>query len=152
MFKKLLAVCAIVLIVAGGIGFSFFSDEQWHQRQLFNQSLEAFGQHQQAINSSFTQDGQLPNFSQALVLNYSGVNNTQLSIDLQISTFNNQVTLLFGQGETPLAEQTIFLEPVLKTLNTGEQQVYWKCLNGSVLLKYRPKACRLGEAILIPSL
>ena len=151
MFKQLLVVLAIAVVVAAGISFSYFSDEQWYERQLFEQSLRAFGQEQRALNAAFAKDSQLPAYSKTLSLNYVDSNNAPLVIDIQITSSNNQVILSFGQGETQLAEQTIILEPILKTLDDGNQQVYWKCLNGSVLLKYRTKACRLGEAILLPS-
>ncbi|MCW8875787.1 MAG: pilin [Kangiellaceae bacterium] len=151
MFKNFLVVLTILIVVAGGIGYSYFSDEQWHERRLFTQSLESFGHHQQTLTASFIKDGQIPAYSKTLALNYTAANNAQLAIDLQISTANNQVILRFGQGESQLAEQTILLEPVVKQLDDTSQQVLWKCLNGTVLLKYRPKACRLGEAILISS-
>ena len=147
MAKNLTITVALILVFAAGIGFAIYQDPERKEHQLFLQAIQQFALQAENIEKQFLSNQLLPPFNNTLQLDYADIQDSSGQIELNATMVNNQVTLRFGDGDSLLANQTIILQPVIE-----QQQVKWKCLNGSVLLRFRIKACRLGETVDIKSL
>ena len=130
-----------------GIGYSFYTDPERPSVDIVNNAVKAFGELAEPLEDDFASSGNLSPTSKRLSIQYLDVelNRAMLSVSMRVST--NNVTLTFPSDSTELANQTLILEPIKK----GEQ-IRWKCLDGTVLIRYRPKDCRLGNGLYTPKL
>lgn len=144
MTKNTLLFFIIVLILASGLSYVVYQDPEKAEQQLFIATLKQAQIHTKHLESEFFTSQTLTSEPAKFNVMHPISNGETGQISITLSTANNQITLRFDEGNTALAGQTIILEPVIKN-----NQVLWKCLHGSVLLRFRSKACRLGEAILL---
>lgn len=142
MQKNSLLGVLLIIIVAAGLFYAVNQDPERREHQLFVTTLKQVAAYSKPYESQFFTSQSIKADSAQISLPYQTSTGETQQIILSLQTANNQVTLRYGPGDSALANQTIILEPLVKN-----NQVYWKCLNGSVLLRFRSKACRLGEAI-----
>ena len=134
-------------IVAAGIGYAIFTDPEYPIIRLVNQAIRGFAQNAGGLENQFRARASLPISTNQLSLDFVDADDqiNKLAVDMLISS--QFVTLVFPDTDSPLANQTIILEPYIKN-----EQIRWKCIDGSVLIRFRSKDCRLGYGILISEL
>lgn len=142
MLKNLLVAAFIILIIASGLGYAIYSAPELPEHQLFNKTLEEFAKNAGKLEQEFKKLGQLTEFAQQLDVPFKTQQKESANILVKTHISNNTLILTYDQGKTALANQTIILEPYLL-----EGRVRWKCINGSVLIRFRSKNCRLGKGI-----
>jgi len=138
--KKLLAFLLLLGVILAGVGYAVFTDPDFKRQQMFIHTLKAFANEVKPLESQFkSQQVLLPN-SSTFNVDYTDSDGQQ-SLQIVMQVEPNLVRLSYPI-EGDLDGETIVLEPLLK-----QQKVLWKCLNGSLLTRYRTKDCRLGYAI-----
>jgi len=129
-----------VLILAG-LGWAITNSPDRNEMLLVEKATEKFFEKADLLNSSLIKSSPLPEFKETHSLTLEGQTDSQPQI-IEIRVDGEVVILTFLESDNELSGQTMIFEPVV-----NEQQVLWKCLNGSVLLRYRSKHCQLGEAV-----
>jgi len=140
--KAALIALMLAVIISGGLYFSYMQDQDRHAQQMFKQVMAAVANLSPQLEQSYTANQQFSPQDKPVslsVVNHDGVQ-TKLSFVIQVEP--EYVLISIAPGETLLADSTVLLEPVL-----SEGQVRWKCLGGDLLLRYRSKACKVGDAI-----
>lgn len=138
-------------------GYAFFNDPELPAVRLFRQAISEFAKNASELELQFEQNGSLlaadqkQGFSKILSLDYESVspensgNISDTSIQMVVSEYS--VTLTFSDSEWPLAGQSIILVPFIPESSLNSDQLRWKCISGSVLIRLRLKDCRLGYGI-----
>lgn len=142
MSKNITIAIILIIFIFGGIGYAIYSAPERPEHLLFEQAIKKFSTYAAPLEKQFREKQSLPEFNQTASLSLPTSSKTPTTIPLKITTQNNTITLLFGEGDSTLANQTIILEPFIK-----KDKVRWKCINGSVLIRFRSKECRLGQGV-----
>jgi len=142
MAKNLSIFVLLVLIIATGIGYSFYSDPELPAQQLVRKTLQEFANKSERIEREFESSGKMPSISKNLTVKFTGFDKPEQNLSVNMKVSANFVTLFFPAQAPLLADQTIILEPFEKN-----GQIRWKCLDGTVLVRYRNKDCRIGKGI-----
>ena len=132
----------LIAVIVGGLYYAIYSDPEYHDHQLFDQAINTFANNAKELEQQFQSSGDLPLLSRKFTLSFIDQSDNQSNITLEMNVIHNAVTLTFGDAESALANQSILLEPFV-----SKNQVRWKCLGGSALIRLRSKECRLGEGI-----
>lgn len=158
MAKNIILLLTLIAIVGGGIGYAFYSDPDQASIQLFDQTMIEFAKNAQNLESQYEKNGFLIESEKILHPDFTGLQESNDRLMVNMIVAKQQVSLVFSDGEWPLANQSIILEPFLPenisqedsapTVSSGNKQVRWKCLSGSVLVRFRSKNCRLGYGVL----
>ncbi|WP_444996893.1 pilin [Aliikangiella sp. IMCC44359] len=142
MLRNIIITLILSFLIIIGIGYAVYNDRDFHEKQLFAQALTQFSLNAQQLEKQFLANSTLPEHNQQLNLNIPSSN---VHLPLAIKSDQKTITLLFGNGNSALANQTVILEPYINKA----RQVRWKCIQGSLLLRYRSKSCQLGKGISI---
>jgi|GEM_PF-3592301 len=142
MIKRITATLLLLTILAAGIGYSIYQDPERRERDLFDGLIAALAQQSAPLEHAFQQSQLLPPREFDLRLDYTDSQNLAAAIAARVVINDNRLTVTFADGDTQLANQTAIFEPFIKS-----ERVMWKCLSGSILMRYRPRPCRLGEGI-----
>ncbi len=144
MSKNIIIVVLLLISIVAGIRFAALHNSDIKDIRLVEAALVNFAQSASAIEQSLL-------LNQQLKLNSSVTNlpidETDQFIQLTTTITNERVTLRFGVGDSEVANRTLVLTPHLVN-----DRVRWKCLEGSVLLRLRPKPCGLGKKISLDDL
>jgi len=135
----------LVVIIVGGIGYAIQTAPELPEHRLFDLAIKHFAEKSSEVEKQFKTNQLIANFEQQLNIEYSDVNQVQTNILVKMSAADNQITLTFGEGNTAMANQSILLEPFFPRQSAANTPVHWKCIGGSVLIRFRSKACRLGK-------
>jgi len=138
--KNFIVLALLVTVVAAGIYFTVISDPELESKRAFDQAISEFAKNAELLEQHFKKNASLPPSTKTLYL----INVEQTGLTVKMQVLAQHVILTFSSGEWAVANQTIVLEPVIK-----DQKLRWKCLNGSLLVRWRSKDCRLGNGILI---
>ena len=147
MAKNLGAILLLLLLLAGGIGYAIFSAPELPEHRLFNLAIKQFSKNALSLELQYIKQGAISSKAKELNVDYNDLDKVQTSISVKMSVANNQVTLSFGEGNTAFANQTVVLEPYFPRGDTEKENIRWKCIGGSVLIRFRSKDCRLGPGI-----
>ena len=147
MAKNLGAILILILLLAAGIGYAIFSAPELPEHQLFKLAMKQFSQNAAPLEQQYIKQGAISSEAKELSINFDDLDKVQASISVKMSVANNQVTLSFGEGNTAFANQTVTLEPYFPRDDTDKENIRWKCIGGSVLIRFRSKDCRLGPSI-----
>jgi hypothetical protein len=128
-----------VAIIAGGLGYSFFSAPEQPTHQLVKAALDQFELDSLDLESQFQKNQRFSDFNSSINIDISS-RTESFKVNMQGS--NSKVLLTFPANAGLVANQTILLEPFIK-----ESEVRWKCINGTVLVRLRPKPCRIGNGL-----
>ena len=142
MAKNLSIFVFLVLIIAAGIGYSYYSDPELPAQQLVRKTLKEFANKSESIEREFESRGKMSSSSKNLTVKFVDANKSEQNLSVKMRVVANSVTLSFPARAPVLADQTIILEPFEQN-----GQIRWKCLGGSVLVRYRNKDCRIGKGI-----
>lgn len=141
--KNFIVLAFLVIVVAAGIYFTVISDPELEPKRAFDQAISEFAKNAELLEQHFKKNASLPPSTKTLYL----TSGEQSGLTAKMQVFAQYVILTFSSGEWAVANQTIVLEPLIK-----DQQLRWKCINGSLLVRWRSKDCRLGNGILISEL
>lgn len=144
MNKNIMTVLGVLSVLVGGIYYAFLQDKNRENRLLVESALQSFALKADSIERSFINEKQLkPSSSQE---NLPAVESQQI---YRLSTIVDvdRVTLKFLDGDEELANKTLVLIPYIE-----DELVSWQCLEGSIILRLRPKDCRLGKKIRLADL
>lgn len=147
MKKNLAVAFLLIFIIAAGIGYAILNAPEWPEHQLFKVALKTFSQNAGKLENQFIHQGKIADEPRELRLNYRDLDNVESIILVNMSVSNNQVTFSFAEGNTAFAHQSIIFEPYFSDKNGDTKQVVWKCIGGSVLIRFRTNDCRLGPGI-----
>jgi hypothetical protein len=147
MAKNLTAVLILVLLLAGGIGYAIFSAPEMPEHRLFNLALKQFSKNAASLEKQFIKQGVISAETKTLSVDYVDLEKVKTSIAVKMSVAHNQVQLYFGEGNTAFANNTVILEPYFPRGDVNKKNIRWKCIAGSVLIRFRSKDCRLGQGI-----
>jgi len=142
MAKNLSIFLFLIVLIGGGIGYSFYSDPELAAQKLFNLTLKEFARNSESLESEFEAKGRLTSSTRTLRVDFEHADMADSEVLVNMSIGSNNVTLTFSDQGSILSNQTIILEPYKK-----DSQVRWKCINGTVLIRNRDKNCRLGYGI-----
>jgi len=145
MSKNFGILLFLVTIIAAGIGYAVYTAPELPEHRLFNLAIKHFANKSSEFEKQFRANQVITNFKQQFDIEYSDLDRVEGTISVKMSAVNNQVILTFGEGNTAMANQTILLEPFFPRQSTAQTPVHWKCIGGSVLIRFRSKACRLGK-------
>ena len=149
MLKNLTITFFLLLTIATGIGYAIYSAPELPEHRLFELALKQFSNNAESLEKQFKDKRSIDNNQKQLTINYIDLEKLESLMTLTMLVQNNLVTLQFTDGNTALANQTIVLEPYFARDDSteseaSEQTVRWKCLGGSVLIRFRTRDCRLG--------
>ena len=147
MAKNLGVILIMFSVLAGGIGYVIYSAPELPEHQLFNLAIKHFSQNAASLEQQFIKSGSISAEEKQLTIKYLDLNKAQATLLVKMSVANNQAILAFGEGNTAFAFQTIILEPYFPRGDMAKKNIYWKCIGGSVLVRFRSKVCRLGPGI-----
>lgn len=139
--SKLGLILLITVIIAVGIGWAITHSSDRNEILLVEKAIDSFFVKSKQLEPSLIKSEPLSKLKETLNLSFE--NQTTIpSQTIEIEAIGEIVVLRFLESDSDLSGKSINFEPVIV-----EQKVLWKCLNGSVLLRYRPKRCQLGEAV-----
>jgi len=147
MARNLIVFLTLLGVISAGIFYAVQSDPEYNSLRLFEQTLQKFSQGSNELEAQFTQKGALIPSSSEFIVNFVADSGNILPITVTKIVNERIVTLVLADGDWPLSNQTIVLEPFIK-----ESQLRWKCIEGSVLVRNRNKNCRLGYGIVTSEL
>jgi len=142
MAKNISIFSFLIVIIGGGIGYSFYSDPELPAQNLFSLTLKEFARNSEPLENEFATKGRLTSATQTLEIKFDQADTSESLVLVNMSISSNRVILTFSSQASVLPNQTIILEPYKK-----DSQIRWKCINGTVLVRYRDKNCRLGYGI-----
>ncbi len=140
MMKKLLVFILLLGVIIAGIGYLVVQDQDFQKQKAFIETLKLFAKQAKPLEKQFRSKKGLKPSKKTLKLQLQTADGP-IKVLIQMQVRAKSVLLTYA-GESDLAGQTVILEPVI-----SQQKVGWKCLNGSLLTRYRTKDCRLGYAI-----
>ncbi len=151
MTKNQMLLLLLTAIIGAGVGYVVYFAPERPSVQLFNQAINEFAKNAEALEVQYKKNASLSTSSKTLSLGVTEARGDKpLVVNMAIS--NQRVTLVFAEGDWPLANQSIILEPFIPEISNNDGQVRWKCIAGSVLVRFRSKDCRLGYGILTSEL
>ncbi|MDQ7048640.1 MAG: pilin [Enterobacterales bacterium] len=130
----------MLTIILAGIGYAVYSDPDFKRQQIFIYTLKSFAKQLKPLESQYKLKQVMLPQRTSFTVSYTDAEGQQ-KIDMMMQVEAKLVRLSYPK-EGDLDGETIVLEPVIK-----QQKVLWKCLNGSLLTRYRIKDCRLGYAV-----
>jgi len=142
MAKNISIFLFLIVLIGGGIGYSFYSDPELPAQKLFSLTLKEFARNSESLEKEFEAKGRLNPSTRTLRVAFEQADTAESEVLLNMNIGSNSVTLTYSTQASILASQSIILEPYKKN-----SQVRWKCINGTVLVRYRDKNCRLGYGI-----
>ncbi len=147
MLRKYGLGILLIAIMMAGFRYVYYADPELPDRRLFADAINAFSNNAASSENEFVKKQSISQLNKSFSLKYIGSDKVESVIGLRMSTQNNLVILTFGKGESLLAERSIIMEPYFTNKEMNLASVRWKCIGGSVLLRLRSKACRLGYGI-----
>ncbi|TQV73943.1 hypothetical protein FLL45_13855 [Aliikangiella marina] len=143
MNKNLIILVLMLSAIGAGIYFAVLQDKNRDDILLVEQAINNFSQAVSPLEKQFLNNRkfQLANTKTNLPLNKTGQ-----SIEVTTVVGVDRVTLRFSDGDTEVANKTIVLVPFIEN-----SQVRWQCIEGSIILRLRPRDCQLGKKILLSS-
>jgi hypothetical protein len=166
--KSLILFLLISAVVGAGVGYAVFSDPELPSVKLFEDTMKAFAKKSGYLEKQFLEKGSLSAQESQLSVHFSAAKDGEKDIKLTMkispklvilrfpdfqleNASNNEQNEKLAQQDTEktisLSGQSILLEPYIK-----DEQVRWKCIEGSVLVRLRSKDCRLGYGVLTTEL
>ncbi len=147
MIKNIALLLILVAVIGGGIAYTFYSDPEQTSIRLFDQAMNEFAKHAKNLEDQYEKNGYLPESTIKLKLDTMTLQTSEINLIIQMTVAQQYVTLTFSDGNWPLANQSIILEPFIPETLSQDKSVRWKCISGSVLVRYRSKNCRLGYGV-----
>jgi len=138
--KKLLVFTFLLAVILAGVGYAVYSDPDFKRQQIFINTLKSFSKQLEPLESQFKLKQVLLPQRKTFTVSFTGPQGPQ-NFEIMMRVEAKLVRLSYPK-DGDLDGETIVLEPVIK-----QQRVLWKCLNGSLLTRYRIKDCRLGYAV-----
>lgn len=129
----------VCLLIVGGISYSYYSAPEQPSVQIVDKALNEFMQLAIPLEQTFFETQSITNIDKSLSVNLPSDPNSYL-VTMQV--VSNKVLLTFPDNATLIAGQTVLMEPQIK-----DNKVLWKCINGSLLVRLRPRDCRLGNGL-----
>ena len=142
MAKNISIFLFLIVVIGGGIGYSFYSDPELPAQQLFSLTVKEFVRNSESLENDFEARGSLTPATRTLRVEFESAGNIENEVLVNMRVSTNRVVLTFPIQTSILPDQTIILEPYKKDAN-----IRWKCINGTVLIRNRDKNCRLGYGI-----
>ncbi len=152
MIKNSIVILFLTAIIGGGIVYAIYSDPELSSLQLFERAMVEFARNADGLEAQFRKNQSMTDSTKELSLAGNRPQSNSKPLVLSMVVSKRFVTLVFSIGDWPLANQSIVLEPFLPEISTKDGRVRWKCLGGSVLVRFRSKNCRLGYGVLISEL
>lgn len=147
MIKNVILFLVLVAVIGGGIGYSFYSDPEQASIQLFDQAMNQFAKQAENLEIQYEKNGALSESTKILKLDTITSQESDANLVVHMTVASQYVTLVFSDGNWPLANQSIILEPFIPESSFLDKSVRWKCISGSVLVRLRNKNCRLGYGV-----
>ena len=147
MIKNILLLLILVAVIGGGIGFAYYSDPEQASIQLFDQAMTEFAKNAENLEKQYEENGSLSETTKILYLDTIASQQSEANLVVNMTVARQYVTLIFSDGNWPLANQSIILEPFIPETSSKDKSVRWKCISGSVLIRFRSKNCRLGYGV-----
>ncbi len=138
--KKLLVFTLLLAVILAGVGYAVFSDPDFKRQQIFIHTLKSFAKQLKPLESQFKLKQSMQPQRKSFTVSFTDSQGSY-KINMMMQVEAKLVRLSYPK-ESDLDGETIVLEPVIK-----QKKVLWKCLNGSLLTRYRIKDCRLGYAL-----
>ena len=148
MIKNILLPLILVAVIGGGIALAFYSDPEQASIKLFDQAMTEFSKNAENLEKQYQKNGSLSETTKILSLDTTALQQNEAKLVVNMTVARQYVTLVFSDGNWPLANQSIILEPFIPENSSKDKSVRWKCISGSVLIRFRNKNCRLGYGIL----
>ncbi len=170
MGKQGLLLLFLVVMSCVGVGYAILTDPELLPRQVFSESIKAFAANAKTLELQFKKDGKFKPTKKELKIKLSAnpigfLTNTfsirdnphrntsesaQLEKDLaiQMRVGESMVTLVFPEVIPSISNQTVILAPYFENEDI-QNIVRWRCIDGSFLVRFRSKPCRIGKGILI---
>jgi len=147
--KNIVTVVFLVVLVVVGIGYAVFSDPDFASKQIFDKVMTEFAKNAKPLESQYRKNSSLLVFSKVFDLSdmFDKDKGEQSDYTVNMQVLAQQVILTFSDGDWAFANQAVILEPFIK-----DEQVRWKCIAGSLLVRLRSKDCRLGKGVIISEL
>ena len=142
MAKNTPILLFLILVIGGGIGYSFYSDPELPAQKLFSLTLKEFARNSESLENEFETKGSLTTSTRTLRVEFEQADIAESEVLVNMNISSSSIALTFAIQAGVLSSETIILEPYIK-----DSQVRWKCINGTVLVRYRDKNCRLGYGI-----
>ena len=143
--KNMIVLLILALVAGLGVGYAVYNDPELPSILLFDQTMDEFAKKSPRLEQQFRDKGSFELSSDVMNFEFSNGKAADISnVNVSITIESNYITLTFEDGDWPFANQSIVLEPLLK-----ENEFRWKCLSGSVLIRFRAKGCRLGYGLLL---
>ena len=147
MAKNIGITLLLLIIVSTGIGYAIFSAPELPEHKLFKLAIKQFASNAAELEKQFQEQSWMSSEQKPLSLDYSDLDGLETSITVSMQINKHTVTLVFGEGNTEFSNQSIIFEPYFPKQSPESKQIRWKCIGGSVLIRFRTKACRLGPGI-----
>lgn len=144
MFKNVSQILVIVAITAAGFGYALMSDPERESHDLFQRAIVGFSLVASDLDQQYLTTKSFKNGSRSYQVDYKDENGQVATQTISMMIDAQIIKLTFDNAPSSLSEQSILLEPLVK-----DDTVYWRCINGSVLVRYRTKDCRLGYGFTI---
>ena len=143
--KNLLVFLLIALVAGLGVSYAVYNDPELPSVRLFEQTIEEFAKQAASLEAEFRAENTLKPSKDSLILDYvtEDITSDTQNLVVEMIIESHHITLIFADGDWPFANQSIVLETFIK-----EGVVRWKCIAGSVLIRYRAKDCRLAYRLL----
>ena len=148
MLKNIALLLILVAVIGGGISYAFYSDPEQASIRLFDQAMNEFAKNAENLEKQYEKNDSLSESTKKLNLDRITSKEGEINLVVNMTVSRQYVTLTFPDGNWPLANQSIVLEPFIPETSSENKSVRWKCIRGSVLVRLRSKNCRLGYGIL----
>ena len=142
MLRNISIAIFSLILIGSGIGYAIFQDPDRLLQNLVKESIHQVATKAKQLEPNYLKSGSLKKGSFSLSLDYKDSQGQSATLPVQVNISGQMISLRYGDGDIPVANQTLILKPVAKN-----QSVIWQCLDGSLLIRLRPKDCRLGYGI-----
>lgn len=129
-------VCALIV---GGISYSYYSSPEQPSVQIVDKALDEFMRLAIPLEQTFIETQSITKIDKSLSVKLSS---DPINYLVTMTVVSNKVLLTFPDDATLIAGKTVLMEPQIK-----DNKVLWKCINGSLLVRLRPRDCRLGNGL-----
>ncbi len=142
MLKKALLGISLIAFLIAGIMYALNQAPEKKEQILVQKMLERFFLSSASWETEYQKKAKLSSIDLQFFLE-----SDPKPQSVKMNNSSTSIVVRFGRADNQLSEQTIIMEPVIEN-----QEVRWKCIRGSVLLRFRPRPCQLGKAITNASL
>ncbi|MBV1908818.1 MAG: pilin [Kangiellaceae bacterium] len=137
--KNLLVFTVLAVAIGSGIYYAVNQSPDVLAQSFFRTILKEVSPELLKYEKDLASAGTMKSETKQLSFNFIHPDGNQERVTLSLSVKESQLLLAIGDTASLLSGETIILEP-----SREEGTTVWKCINGSVLVRIRPKNCRLG--------